>query len=375
VLLLAASVGALSAGAAFAQDHNTDLSDLNDQILNDPGNTQLNLRYAHAAEAAGKLRLALAAYERILVNDPSNAEARDGYERVRRAIEPNFTTARVEVGVATDTNAVNIRDVFGPTVDSTIYFGRALVADERNLFGLRWRSDLNVELDSYSEVEELNYDYIGAQTGPVFSVGPHMAVLPAVGVSHSWLGGHDYFTELDASLGMEGRTGDFSYWARVRYGHRDYASHDFSFFGGSSVLEDGGYTELTAGIAKPHLLSDRDALVVAPFYRHSDLGSIFEFFTDFSPGKYNEYGLDVAYNYQILDHVQASVGVLYRKRDFRGVDSTDTYTSPRASLTYQGLFSRNYDLKLEYSHRDNSSDDFFANYDADRWSLSLIARF
>jgi hypothetical protein len=375
VLLLAASMGALSAGAAWAQDRNGDLGDLNTQILNDPGNAELNLRYARAAEAAGKPRLALAAYERVLINDPSNAEARAGYERVRRAIEPSFTTARVEIGVATDSNAVNIRDFFGPSIDSTIYFGRAVVADERDAFGLRWRSNLNVEVDSYSEVDELNYDYVGAQTGPVLALGPHLAFLPALGVSHSWLGGDNYFSEIDASLGIEGRAGDISYWMRARYGHRDYDRHKFSFSGPSSVLEDGGYTELTAGAVKPHVLGDRDSVVVAPFARWSDLGSVFEGFTDFSPGKYNEYGVDLSYNYQVLDHVAASAGVLWRKREFRGSGGTDTYVSPRVSLTYQGLFSRNYDVKLEYSHRNNDSDDFFANYDADRVSLSLIAHF
>jgi len=35
------------------------------QILRDPTNSQLNLRYAELAEASGKLRWALAAYERV----------------------------------------------------------------------------------------------------------------------------------------------------------------------------------------------------------------------------------------------------------------------------------------------------------------------
>src|ERR1700749_1206855 len=86
VLLLAASIGALSTGLAQAQAQrdqgSNDLSDLNNQILDNPADVGLNLRYAHAAESAGKLRLALAAYERILINDPHNQEAREGYERV-----------------------------------------------------------------------------------------------------------------------------------------------------------------------------------------------------------------------------------------------------------------------------------------------------
>jgi hypothetical protein len=45
VLLLAASVTAITVGAAAPQD----LGDLNRQILENPGDVDLNLRYARAA--------------------------------------------------------------------------------------------------------------------------------------------------------------------------------------------------------------------------------------------------------------------------------------------------------------------------------------
>ncbi len=69
---------AVSSGAAHAQQTD-ELEALNQQILDNPQDVDLNLRYARAAEDAGKLRLALVAYERILINDPGNEEARRGY--------------------------------------------------------------------------------------------------------------------------------------------------------------------------------------------------------------------------------------------------------------------------------------------------------
>lgn len=55
-------------------------------LMNDVQNTSLNLRYAHLAEAQGKLKWALPAYERALRNDPGNADARAGLARVRAAL-------------------------------------------------------------------------------------------------------------------------------------------------------------------------------------------------------------------------------------------------------------------------------------------------
>jgi hypothetical protein len=73
-------------------------------ILRDPTNSQLNLRYAELAEASGKLRWALAAYERVLVNDPGNLEAQAGLQRVRRRLQPNTTQFTAELGAAGETN-------------------------------------------------------------------------------------------------------------------------------------------------------------------------------------------------------------------------------------------------------------------------------
>ena len=47
-----------------------ELSDLNAMILRDPGNIELNLRYARLAEQKGELKKALSAYERVTVNSP-----------------------------------------------------------------------------------------------------------------------------------------------------------------------------------------------------------------------------------------------------------------------------------------------------------------
>ncbi|MBS0385258.1 MAG: hypothetical protein JSS00_07905, partial [Proteobacteria bacterium] len=227
-LLLAASVGALNVGAAFAQD----LDALSSRILDNPGDVSLNLQYAHAAEAAGKPRLALAAYERILINDPGNEEARQGYERVRRIIEPAYTTTRIELGARWDSDPLNVRN----GNEATTYFVNASMVDERAFGSMRWRTILNGEADYTPDIDLLNYAYAGVQTGPIVFMSPHIAMLPAIGGGIASLDGDLYFADVNLSLTFEGRGAGFSYWTRARGGWRDY--------GDTSIAQSGSYAEL-----------------------------------------------------------------------------------------------------------------------------------
>lgn len=378
-LLVAASVIAVSSGAAHAQQAD-ELEALNQQILDNPQDVALNLRYARAAEDAGKLRLALVAYERILINDPGNEEARRGYERIRREIEPPYTVTRVEAGVRWDSNALNAaEDPFILATDdreATTYYGRLLVANEHEFLGRRWRSTLNVDLEDNADIDELDYGYVGVQTGPILYVGPHLAAIPSIGAAASWLDGDEYYHEVNAALTVEGRLSGASYWWRVRGGYRDYDPDTNFFF--STVTENGPYAEVQGGLTKPRVLFERDTLLVAPFVRWSDVdGSVFSFwlFDEVSPGKFLEYGADVNYNYQFTDHIQGSVGALVRERDFRDSSREDAYVSPQASVTFQDILPCDCDVRLQYRYRQNDSNDFSAEYDADQVSLALLARF
>ncbi|MBI3438693.1 MAG: outer membrane beta-barrel protein [Proteobacteria bacterium] len=376
-LLVAVSVTA-SAGTAHAQNGN-DLDALSQQILDNPTDASLNLRYARAAEAAGKPRLALAAYERILINDPNNLEAHNGYERVRRIIEPGYTVTRLEVGVRWDSDPLNRNpdfSFFGAHDAAATYYGRLMVANESQFVDHRWRSILNVDVEQTPDIHELNYEYVGAQTGPILYVGPHTAVLPAIGVATSWFGDEHYFNETNLTLGMEGRGGGASYWWRARYGYRWFDHATSSFF--DPVTEDGDYFEIVGGYSRPHTFLERGTLTISPFVRWSMFdGDVFDFFTFdvMAPGKYSEFGADVNYNYQLSDHVRASVGALMRQRNFTGSVRSDTYFSPQASITLQDVLPCTCDLRLQYRYRDNNSNELLSDYHADQVSLALTTRF
>jgi hypothetical protein len=366
-LLLAASVTALTVGAAQPQD----LADLNRQILEDPQDVSLNLRYARAAEEAGQPRLALVAYERILINDPGNEEARRGYERIRRSIEPAYTVTRIEAGVRWDSNPLNLE---ADEEEAATIYARGTLVDERGMGGLRWRSILDAEVEHTPDIEELDYAFLGAQTGPLMRTGPHMAALPAVGVGVSSLDGDYYFSEANVGVTIEGRGDSFSYWARLRGGWRDYSDE--------STAENGPYAELIGGVTAPRFLSERGTLVVVPWARWSDVeGSAFDFFDEYVPGQYTEYGVEAEYRYRLTDHLAVGAGVRARERDY---DSTtimfgsetrsDTYVAPNASVTLTNVLPCSCDVRARYQHRENESNDPFSEYEADQVQLSFIAR-
>ena len=364
-LLLAAGVAGLTIGMAAADD----LATLNQQILDNPQDVSLNLRYARVAEEAGELRLALAAYERILINDPSNEEARRGYERIRRAIEPGYTVTRLEAGARWDSNPLNLDAVEEEAVTG---FARATLVHEQSLGGRRWRSVVNADVEFTPEISELDYAYLGAQTGPMYYAAPHLAALPAIGVGVASLDGDYYFSEVNLGATFEGRGDAFSYWWRLRGGWREY--------GEESTAEEGLYAELIGGLTAPHLLADRGTLVLVPWVRWSDVeGSAFDFFDEHAPGQYVEYGLDAEYRYRLSDHVAVSAGARARQREFDvttvGSDTrSDTYVAPNASLTLQSVLPCACDIRARYEHRSNDSNDADADYDADQVSISLIAR-
>jgi hypothetical protein len=366
-LLLAASAIALSATASRAQD----LSELNARILEHPQDTDLNLQYAHVAEQHGKLRLALAAYERVLINDPNNIEAQRGYERVRGIIEPAHTSLRVTLEEQWDSNP---RDVSDNAKSAYSTEARATLTDERRFGAQRWRTVANLDAEFTPEMRDLNYVYLGAQTGPRFDVSPNVGAAPAIGLAVAALDNQFYFDEINLGVTFEGRQNGLSYWTRARAGWRDYSS--------DSTASAGAYVELIGGVSAPHIVSENDSIVAIPWVRWSDIeGSSQNFLNDqFAPGQYEEFGVQATYNYRLNDQLSVSIGAVAHQRQYshteiNGKDRRDTYMAPRASLTLWNPFNCNCGVQASYQYRNNDSNDPTAEYDGRQFSVSLFKQF
>src|SRR5262249_31048654 len=97
--LVAAASG--SAGPAAAQVNaagDAELRALGRQMILNPGDLEIAFRYAELAAQRGEVDRAMATYERILLNDPNNARARDAVERLRLGIEPPRTVVYAKLG-------------------------------------------------------------------------------------------------------------------------------------------------------------------------------------------------------------------------------------------------------------------------------------
>jgi hypothetical protein len=367
-LLVATSFSALSAGIAHAEE----LRDLNARILDNTQDVELNLLYARQAEKEGQLRLALAAYERVLINNPENEEAQRGYTRVRRIIEPAYRSFRAELGVEWDSNPFNTADW---DKESYSTYWRVSGVDERRIGSQRWRTHLNLDGKIEQEIEELNYGRIAIQTGPILDMAPNLAANPAAGVAVASLDDSYYYTEANLSVTFEGQRDGVSFWTRGRVGYRSYAE--------DAAADEGPQAEIAAGVSIPRIATQRDSLTLSPWARWSAVeGSTFDAFnSEATPGEYAEYGIDASYQIQFNGYVRVAAGVLAYDRHYTnsevaaGKQRRDVYVSPQATLTFQNIMPCQCAVNVTWRWRINDSNDPVADYEARQISAGFAVRF
>jgi tetratricopeptide (TPR) repeat protein len=338
-----------------------DLARLNAEIMNNPSSIELNLRYAQAAEQSGQPDKALAAYERVLIYDPNNAEAKSGFERARVRVLPTVTEIFTEFGAGWDSNPHQVPT--GRRSDADL-FGRVSIRDERTLWDTRWRTTGLLVGNVYKDSGDLNYGYGSAAIGPVYAFGPAFTMHPAIGGSVSYFDHHLFYSEAFTSLLFEGNGGGVVQTYRFRGGYRDFDN----FFPASQ----GFFADATAKFAKPDVLADGDLVVFSPWVRWSGVGGTFLVNTpidnvsnDVQIGRYTEGGARLQYYYTLVDWLVAGASISYDARAYaRSMLSTgaffkrhDDIYSPGASLTFRNLGTMPGNIRLEYRYeRDNSND-------------------
>ena len=357
--------------AAEALTSSDALSTLYTEVLRDPANTKLNLRYARLAEVEGHPRLALAAYERVLLNDPTNREAEAGYQRVRRKLEPSLTQMRLEVGAGVETNPRNLR---GGSRREPIFLANFALRDERSIGSLRWRTAASLSGEYTLEIKELTYGYGGFQTGPVLDLTPKLTLHPAIGGGAASLDERFYYGEGYGSLTFEGRFGGAYESLRIRGGYRSY--------GRDMTADHGYYVDVAGRAALPNALGSRGVLVLAPWARWSGIDGTVrnDLNEEITPGKYAEWGLELGYYFNLSRDLTLGATVLGRERLYLktfvdGQHRDDIDLAPGANATLSNIFACACDVLLDYRYRFNFSNEPTARYQGQRVTLSFATRF
>jgi hypothetical protein len=362
---------ALGLVAPLTAAHADDLSDAFLAVMQNPTDAGANLRYAKLAEEHGKPRLALATYERVLLNDPTNEEARRGLQRLRRELQPSSTQFKAEIGASWESNPANVSN--GAKSEPGI-FGSLSVRDERSAGSFGWRTTGALAGDFINNMSQLNYLYLGAGTGPVIDVTPGLSLYPALGVGAAQLDHKLYYKEATFGTTLEGLFGGAYETFRLRGGVRHYGS----FF----TADKGYYADASAKFAMPHIFNDRDLFVASPWLRWSGInGGVTTLNLDeIQPGRYREFGTGVDYYMSVLNDLVLGTGVTAHERYYSSVLASgskrqDTYIAPEASVTLKDALLFQSDIKLDYAYKINRSNADTGDYHDNVVSLSFIYQF
>jgi tetratricopeptide (TPR) repeat protein len=326
------------------------------RILANPTDAALNLQYAKLAEQAGEYRMALSAYERVLVNDPNNVEGKQGLQRVRRIIQPAETQKTLEIGATWQSNPLAVAD--GASDDFNGY-ASLRVRDERAVGGHRWRTNLQLYGEAYADNTDLDYASARADIGPIIDLtGTQWDARPAVGAGTAYFDGKTYYWDANATALFEGYLNGAYQWVRLRAGYREY---DPSF-----TSNAGSYADISAKFSAVDVFHEGDVLSVSPWYRWSGIdGTPDNGDDDFATGLYREGGATFEYWKKFSDVFGAAVNLKVSDRvydDIGGGSRHDWLVSPGASIVFSNVFGPQTDLRFDYKYEWNRS-----NMDAHTW--------
>jgi hypothetical protein len=368
--LAAALVVALAPPAAAAPD---ELNAAFQQVLRKPTDVQANLRYARAAEAAGKTRWALAAYESVLANDPNNEEAQRGLQRTRRALQPPTTLFTAEIGGAWSSN---------PRQDPKNARGEAQglaalsMLDERPLGDMRWRTTGSAVGIFHGRENDLNYGAAGLSTGPVIDLAPAIAMHPAIGGSAAYFDDRFYYGEGSASVAFEGNLEGAYRAVRLRVAYRDY--NDFF------PTQHGAYVDVTGKFTFPNLYGN-SLLILTPWARWSDMSGTAQSPAsqiEVQPGAYNEWGGKLELNTPVTDWLIVGGNIAYSQRHYRSDPASsgdskrrDNLLVPGAMLLMPNLFAFQTGLRIDYQYFSNASNYNPRDYNEHLVSATIVSRF
>jgi hypothetical protein len=370
---------ALSSAISISDVHAQDDAELRrvfEQILQDPGNPGLNLRYARLAVERGEIRKALAAYERILAQDPNNEDAKAGIRRIQRELEPSVTRVTLLLGGQYESNPHRLAGRGSNRHDGALS-GRLQALDERRIGAVRWRTEGDVYANWHTRFHDIDFGIAGGRGGPVFELGEGYRIHAFVGGSYSWLTRRTFYTEGTAGATLEIETQSPLKSVSVRWGYQ-FVGEDFS-------TRDGTFVEVSPRFVVNALLVERSIAVLTPYWRYNGV------FGDGPPGvdprsepfpaRYHQLGIRADYFVPLFANVTFGIGAIYEYRHYyetvtdKSKNRRDHVVSPSAQVIVAGLAKGQADLIFSYSFEHRASNDRAQLYDNHTAGAKILWRF
>lgn len=374
-VLAIAATGAIAPQRARAQD-DTELRRVFEQILQDPGNPGLNLRYARLAVERGEIRKALAAYERILAQDPNNEEAKAGIRRIQRELEPSVTRVTLLLGGQYESNPHRSSGSVSNRYDGVLS-ARLQALHERRIGALRWRAEGDVYANYHTRFHDIDFGIAGGRAGPVFELGEGYRIHAFLGGSYSWLTRRTFYTEGTAGATLEIESESLLKSVSVRWGYQ-LVGEDFS-------TRDGTFVEVSPRFVASALLFERSIAVVTPYWRYNGVfGSGppgIDPRSEPFPARYHQLGIRGDYFVPLFANVTFGIGAIYEYRHYfetvsdKSKNRRDHVISPSAQLIVAGLAKGQADLIFSYTFEHRASNDRTQLYDNHAAGAKVLWRF
>lgn len=373
---LAIGLAVISTPCWSQQAPPAELQQLFQHLLQNPSDVGLNFRYAELAIEQDRLRSALAAYERILATDPENAAAKEGIDRIRRLLRPEFTDAIVIVGGQYETNPL-LAGKGVPGGDDVLATTQGQVIDERRVGGYRLGSEGDFFANFHNRFTDVNYGRVGGSTGPILGLNEDWEIQPAVGAAYAWLDGQSFYGEGSSRLSL------------ISQGAGPLRRIDFQFaydkISETFAHRDAYQLEVSPQFYWINQVTDQDIVLLNPFYRYNGVAGDgpagrgptsqpFPLISNQYGGRVDFYVTlreNIAFDANFTGYYQPyNVSVLGRPKTRH-----DRLLSPGAQIILKELFWKRHDLIFAYQFEDNSSNDDTETFDNHILSVRSLWRF
>jgi hypothetical protein len=252
-------------------------------------------------------------------------------------------------------------------------FANLRIDDERLLGDQRWRTVVLGNAEYFADTYQLDYAYIGGQTGPVLLTADGLNINPFVGGGVSSLQNDYYFSEAFVGATATGYLNGAYQTVRFTTGYRTFDQ--------SASMTNGFYADLIGRFSNPYVFNNSDVLVFIPHARWSSVGGADLGFDSLKPGEFFEYGAGAMYYDQVADWLTLGVGfdaeqTLYSDyATSSGDDRQDWTLTPIASAVFNGALGFQSDIALDYRYKWNDSNDDQYDYGNHIITARAVTRF